>query len=382
MKAKLALLESRQMHEPRWTMTGLLAVLLALIVLAIGCAKARSDAELASDAQKKIGADQSISSKQQLAVQAAGGVVTLSGSVASEAERNAAANDAAAVEGVKTVINNLTVQPPAVAQAQPAMQEAPAPAPPAPEQTTPPRSAKTRHEARNRSRGAVVSQAAQPPVINDNNQTTASNAPQSNMPAAPVAPAVPAVPPPPPKPTTLTIPSGTAISVRLNDGLDSERNKPGDTFRAVLNAPIMVDNTVAIPADANVQGHVVDVQSAGKFAGAAKLAITLDRISYGGHNYQLQTNQWTRQSTGRGKNTAAKVGGGGALGAIIGGLAGGGKGAGIGAIIGAGAGTGVQAATHGQQIKLSPEALVSFQTQAPLTVTPGSGSGRRELQNE
>ncbi len=379
MKAKLALLESRQTHEPRWTVTGLLAVLLAMgMVLAIGCAKTRSDAELASDAQKKIGADQSISSKQQLAVQSASGVVTLSGSVASEAERNAAANDAAAVEGVKTVINNLTVQPPVVAQAQPPMQEPPAPAP-VPEQK-PPRSAKTRHEARNR--GAVVSQAAPPPAIDDNNQTTAPSAPQSSMPAAPAVPATPAVPPPPPKPTTLTIPSGTAISVRLNDSLDSERNKPGDTFRAVLNAPIMVDNTIAIPADANVQGHVVDVQSAGRFAGAAKLAITLDRISYGGHNYQLQTNQWTRQSTGRGKNTAAKVGGGGALGAIIGGLAGGGKGAGIGAIIGAGAGTGVQAATHGQQIKLSPEALVSFQTQAPLTVTPGSGSGRRAMQNE
>ena len=380
MKAKLALLESRQTLEPRWTVIVLLAVLLAMgMVLAIGCAKTRTDAELASDAQKKIGADQSISSKQQLAVQAAGGVVTLSGSVASEAERNAAANDAGAVEGVKTVINNLTVQPPVVAQAQPPMQEPPAPAP-TPEQT-PPRSAKTRHEARHRNRGAVVSQAAPPPAA-DNNQTTASDASQSNMPAAPVAPATPAIPPPPPKPTTLTIPSGTAISVRLNDGLDSERNKPGDTFRAVLNAPIMVDNTIAIPADANVQGHVVDVQSAGRFAGAAKLAITLDRISYGGHNYQLQTNQWTRQSTGRGKNTAAKVGGGGALGAIIGGLAGGGKGAGIGAIIGAGAGTGVQAATHGQQIKLSPEALVSFQTQAPLTVTPGSGSGRRAMQNE
>jgi hypothetical protein len=351
----------------------LMVLLLSLaMVLAVGCTKARSDAQLASDAQSKIGADQSISSKQQLSVQAANGVVTLSGVVVSDAERNAAANDAASVEGVRTVVNNLTVQPPVVAQAQPPVQEQSAPAPvPEPQRRTTPRHS---------SRGAVVSQGGQAPPAD--NQTIAATPPAPSMPAQPAVPTAPATPPPPPPPTKLTIPSGTAISVRLNDNLDSERNKTGDTFRATLNAPIMVDNSIAIPADAEVQGHVVDVQSAGRFAGAARLAITLDRISYGGHSYQIQTDQWKRQSTGRGKSTAAKVGGGGALGAIIGGLAGGGKGAAIGATVGAGAGGGVQAATKGQQIKLSPEALVRFQTQSPLTVSVVAGDNRRALQSQ
>ena len=353
----------------------LLLLVGAGLALTIACSKARSDAQVASDAQNKIGADQAISNKQQLSVHAANGVVTSSGGVASEAVRSAAAHDAASIEGVKTVVNNLTVQPPQVAQAMPPAPaaEQPAPPPPPAPEPAPRHTAKRRHES---SAPAVSQRQATPQT---NNQTMAAN---PAVPAIPVQPAAPVTPPPPPAPTKLTIPSGTQISVRLSDPLDSERNRVGDTFRASLNAPLMVDDQVAIPADAAVQGHVVDVQSAGRFAGAAKLLITLDRISYGGHSYQLQTSQWTRQSTGRGKSTAAKVGGGAALGAIIGGLAGGGKGAGIGSVIGAGAGTGVTAATHGQQIKLSPEALVSFQLQAPISVTPGSGGNRREMSSQ
>ncbi len=54
-------------------------------------------------------ADPAIESRQ-LQVQAAGGVVTLSGNVSSDTERAAAASDAAMVQGVRTVVNNLQVQ--------------------------------------------------------------------------------------------------------------------------------------------------------------------------------------------------------------------------------------------------------------------------------
>jgi hypothetical protein len=184
-------------------------------------------------------------------------------------------------------------------------------------------------------------------------------------------------PPPPAPPAKVTIPAGTALSIRLIDGLDSEKNQVGDTFRATLNTPITIDGNVVLPRDADVQGRVVDVKSAGKFAGGSYLSAELTSLTVNGKTYNLQSSQWEKSGTGEGKKTAAKTGGGAVLGAIIGGLAGGGRGAAIGTVAGAGAGAGAAAATNKKnQIKLAPEALLSFTLQNDLTVTPQVSSDR------
>jgi hypothetical protein len=144
------------------------------------------------------------------------------------------------------------------------------------------------------------------------------------------------------------------------------------------------EGELAIPAGYDVQGHIVDVKSAGKFAGRSELVLQLDRLMVGKRSYSLQTDQYRRQGSSRGTNTAEKVGAGAAIGAIIGGLAGGGKGAGIGAAAGGGLGGGVQAATKGQQIKLPAETVLNFTLQSPLTVTvveEGPNAGRPKLDN-
>ncbi len=89
-------------------LAGVLALSLAFLA---GCSQKgnRTDAQVASDVQTKIYSDAGIQSRQ-ISVQAANGVVTLSGDVNSDAERTAAANDAATIAGVKTVVNNLQVQ--------------------------------------------------------------------------------------------------------------------------------------------------------------------------------------------------------------------------------------------------------------------------------
>ena len=85
------------------------AVLASLILIAAGCNRGpRPDAQIATDVQNKINSDSGVPDKQ-VTINANNGVVTLSGSVSSDAARNAAANDAAQVEGVKTVVNNLEV---------------------------------------------------------------------------------------------------------------------------------------------------------------------------------------------------------------------------------------------------------------------------------
>jgi len=169
----------------------------------------------------------------------------------------------------------------------------------------------------------------------------------------------------------------------LVDAVDSETAQQGQTFHATLDTPLAFEGDVVVPAGYDVEGHVVEVKSAGKFAGQSVLALQLDRIAVGGKYYNLQTDQWRKQGSSRTKNTAAKVGTGAAIGAIIGGLAGGGKGAAIGAAAGGGLGGGVQAATHGQQIKLTSETVLTFTLQGPLTVVPttrGPNEGRPKLE--
>ncbi len=200
--------------------------------------------------------------------------------------------------------------------------------------------------------------------------------------AAPAAVA-PAPPPPPPPPQKVTIPSGTTLAVRLVDTIDSETSQQGQTFHATLDSPLAVEGDTVIPTGADVEGHLVTVQSAGKFAGQSMLVLQLDRLSSAGKYYSIQTDQYQRKGSSRGKNTAEKVGAGAGIGAIIGAIAGGGKGAAIGAAAGGGLGGGVQAATKGQQIKLSSETVLNFTLQAPVTVTLGKNpnDNRPRLEN-
>jgi hypothetical protein len=173
------------------------------------------------------------------------------------------------------------------------------------------------------------------------------------------------------------------MAIRLVDAINSETAQPGQSFRATLDSPLSVEGDVAVAAGYEVQGHVVDVKSAGKFAGKSELVLQLDRIAVGGKSYSIQTDQYRRQGGSRTTNTAEKVGAGAAIGAIIGGIAGGGKGAAIGAAAGGGLGGGVQAAGKGQQIKLPTESVLNFTLQSPLTVTAaseGPNSGRQKLE--
>jgi len=136
-----------------------------------------------------------------------------------------------------------------------------------------------------------------------------------------------------------------------------------------------------VPAGADITGRVAEDKSAGHFAGKSVIALELTRLSFHGHSYSLVTDQYTREGNSRGKRTAATIGGGAALGAVIGAIAGGGKGAAIGSVAGAGAGTAVQGVTKGKQVKVEPEAVLAFRLQDPVTVRPWSHSERRPAES-
>jgi len=350
------------------------AVLLTgVLALGTACSKVASDGQVTSEVESRLNADSGLQGKQ-LTVQTSGGVVTLSGRVDDDAQRTAASRYASSVPGVKQIINNLQVAP---ATAMTDQTEQMDQTPPPERETAPakPRPSVPRQRAVPRAfaRAEAAPEPAMPP-IQDSNPVPA----QTAAPSTPVS-----APAPPPAPKKVTIPSGTTLAIRLVDELDSETAQPGQTFKATLDSPLSVDGEVVVPAGYDVQGHIIDVKSAGKFAGKSELALQLDRISVGERSYNIQTDQYRREGSSRGKSTATKVGAGAAIGAIIGGIAGGGRGAVIGAAAGGGVGGGVQAASKSQQIKLPTESVLNFTLQSSVTVTAtneGPNPGRRRLE--
>jgi hypothetical protein len=344
-------------------------LLVGVLGLGLGCAKPPSDAQVTSDIQTKLAADSGLQNKQ-LTVQAANGTVTLSGTVDNDAERGAAAKYAASARGVKQVVNNLQVASLAAsAEAAPASAAA-EPAPAKAEKPSP--SAKTHYrKAERRDSQDQMGQSA------PSAERSASGAPaEATAPPPAAAQQAATAPPPPPEPQKVTLPSGASLAVRLVDTIDSATAQTGDRFHATLDVPVAVDGEVVIPAHYDTEGHIVNAQASGKFAGRALLELQLDKIKVGGRWYNVETDHFKQETGSRGKNTAEKVGGGAVVGAILGGIFGGGKGAAIGSAAGAGAGGGVQAASKKPDIKLSSEKILTFTLQAPVTVVPTTKPAR------
>jgi hypothetical protein len=162
------------------------------------------------------------------------------------------------------------------------------------------------------------------------------------------------------------LPSGSQISVRLIDPVDSDRNKEGDEFRASLEDPITLGNDVVVQKGADARVRLVNEQESGKFQGRAALTVQLISITTDGKTVPVFSSDVSEYSGSRGARTAKSAAAVGAVGAIIGAIAGGGKGAAIGAGAGAAAGAGAQTVMKGQQVKIPSETVLTFTTQKPV----------------
>ena len=307
----------------RVCMFGLPLTMAVAVLLSIGCSKKQTDVALATDVQKRITGDATLTA-QPISVAASNGVVTLSGTVNDQTMRDAAARDASLVGGVRTVVNNLTVVEGSNAgQAPPSGQS-----------------------------GQAGSVAALPPT----------------PPAGAQAAAPPPAPPAPPQP--IVVPAGTRIRVRLSQTLSTKENQTGDPFSGVVESPVSVNGQTVIRAGARARGVITELKKRGKFKGQAVLAIRLDSVSADGRTYPVRTSHVERVEQGKGKRSAVMTGGGAGLGALIGGLAGGGKGALIGGLLGGGGGAAGSAFTGNKDLVIPAESILTFDLERSLTVNP------------
>ncbi|WP_058189672.1 hypothetical protein [Terracidiphilus gabretensis] len=180
--------------------------------------------------------------------------------------------------------------------------------------------------------------------------------------------AAPVPPPPPPQPTVVVLPTGTKISVRLDQDLGSKISQPGQSFAATVSKAVIVDGQTIIPVGARAAGTVTDAKALGKIKGEARLSVRLDKVRTKWGSYPVATGSIDQVEKGKGKRTAVMGGGGAGVGAIIGGIAGGGKGALIGGLVGGGAGTATGAFTGNKQIVLPAETVLVFKLEHSVKV--------------
>jgi hypothetical protein len=206
----------------------------------------------------------------------------------------------------------------------------------------------------------------------------------SDAPAPAAAPAAPAAAPqertvmrpegqtapasPAPNAAGIELPAGTTITVRMIDSVNSERDSIGQTFKASLDEPVMLNGDVVIPRGNDVLIKLVNQKQSGKIEGKTSLTLDAVWVDVNGRHVDVATGEVTEASGSRTAKSAKVIGGTAALGAIIGGIAGGGKGAAIGAGAGAGAGTVAQVATHGQQVKIPTETRLTFTLEQPVRI--------------
>jgi hypothetical protein len=350
-----------------------LSVAILAAIFAAGCAKKTDDATLATQIKSQMFSEPQLNGAS-LEVTSKDGQVTLAGTVPNDAARYKAYKIANETAGVTKVNDQMTVAPAPALEPNPSAHD-PEPSSTALNTGSPARAASKVRKARTKNSPAPSDDSQL-----DENIAAPQQEPPPEPPASPNAqeqlvspasprPVLPPTPTPPPQPRQVEVPASSTLTVRMIDGVDSSVSNAGEIFHASLESPLVVDNDVVVPRGADIYVRLVSASSAGRMKGKSELHLELVKMEFQGRSYPLVSNTYSITGSSRGKNTAAKVGGGAAFGAIIGAIAGGGKGAGIGAGVGAAGGAIYQGATKGKQVKIQAETRLDFQLDQPVTVT-------------
>ncbi|MBZ5569935.1 MAG: hypothetical protein LAN64_19065 [Acidobacteriia bacterium] len=172
---------------------------------------------------------------------------------------------------------------------------------------------------------------------------------------------------------TRTLSEGTQIKVRTDTAIPAH-----PTAGAVYTATVSDDvpdtsGNIAIPRGSRAR-LIAEPTNDGD-----DTVLDLRSVSVGGTRYDLAAAGGGKSTGGAGlganTRTAKYVGGGAAVGAVLGALFGGGKGAAIGALAGGGAGAGAQVLT-GKKKGLPAETQLSYKLAQNLTLRRVAHSGR------
>lgn len=165
----------------------------------------------------------------------------------------------------------------------------------------------------------------------------------------------------PPEPSSVTVPAGTRLVIRMVDSVDSSRHKAGHKFRGQLEGALVVDGVTAVPRGAFLYGTITSAQQAGRVAGKSELTMEFTEIMIDDQLFPIATDSLSAQTGGEGKKTVGRT----ARVAAVGGIAGGSSGARTGAKVGAG----VSLLTKGESLNVPAGTLLESSLRVPLNIS-------------
>ena len=171
------------------------------------------------------------------------------------------------------------------------------------------------------------------------------------------------------RPADVNIPAGSELTIRINQNISVKHTEPGTRFDGeVEDGWTDANGRVILPRGTPVEG-VVDVSHRrGHFKGRSVLELRLTSLTLNGQQYPLNTHDMRESKKGKGRRSAAFIGGGSGLGMLIGGIASGGTGLLIGGLAGGGAGTAAAGLTGNRDLDIPAESIVRFRLADDLTL--------------
>jgi hypothetical protein len=174
-----------------------------------------------------------------------------------------------------------------------------------------------------------------------------------------------------PEPRTVTVPSGTVLTVEFLDSVSSETSVTGDAFAARLVDPVTLDGRVVVRAGDEVLGTVVEAVPTKKIGGKASLNLQFTALRLAsGHEVPLAARFMMEGKKQTGKD-AATIGGATAGGAVLGRIIGhqgdhGEDGTSIGAVVGAAVGTAIAATNERDPVQIPSGTVVGIRIESPV----------------
>jgi hypothetical protein len=174
--------------------------------------------------------------------------------------------------------------------------------------------------------------------------------------------------------TRRTLPEGTEVKVRTDTPIPTKPAANSKYTASVTNDVMDKTGAVAIPRNAKAQLVAV------KTSDGKDTNLDLRSVSINGRKYLITTLTSAKSSgpggLGANTRTAKYVGGGAAVGAVLGALLGGGKGAAIGGLLGGAGGAGAQVYT-GRKKEIPAETELSFKLAQDLQLRPVATSAKK-----
>jgi hypothetical protein len=122
---------------------------------------------------------------------------------------------------------------------------------------------------------------------------------------------------------SVTIPAGTILRIRIDEGLSTHESSVGDPITGSLVEPVEENGEVVLPAGLRFKGHVTVSGKPGRLHGRAALGIALDCYELRGSQHSVVALLDAQTSDALKQQNLELIGGGAGLETLIGAVAGG-----------------------------------------------------------